>query len=321
MNNNNLASSILFGVATGDALGVPVEFYSREELQQNPVTDMQEYGTYYQPRGTWSDDSSLTFCTAESLLNGYDLTDMAERFCHWRENAYWTAHNEVFDIGITTRESLQKLRMILDSNELDKLKQLANNDHPEQNGNGSLMRILPLLLYIKGMEIEKQFEIILEVSALTHAHFRAAYACLIYLRFAENLLLEKDKILAYIKTQDELKAFFANTNSESKETVHFDRIINHNISLLHQNDIESSGYVIYSLEAALWCFLTTSNYAECVLKAVNLGEDTDTTAAIIGGLAGIYYGVNGIPEHWIDCLSRQEDIKELALKLDKSTRL
>ena len=188
MNNNNLASSILFGVAVGDALGVPVEFCSREELQQNPVTDMQEYGTYYQPRGTWSDDSSLTFCTAESLINGYDLTDMAERFCRWRENAYWTAHNEVFDIGITTDISLQKLRKIIESNNFDELKHLTCNDDPTQNGNGSLMRILPLMLYVREMEIEKKFEIIREVSALTHPHIRAAYACLIYIRFAENLL-------------------------------------------------------------------------------------------------------------------------------------
>ncbi len=312
MNNNNLASSILFGVAVGDALGVPVEFCSREELQQNPVTDMQEYGTYYQPRGTWSDDSSLTFCTAESLINGYDLTDMAERFCRWRENAYWTAHNEVFDIGITTDISLQKLRKIIESNNFDELKHLTCNDDPTQNGNGSLMRILPLLLYVREMEIEKKFEIIREVSALTHPHIRAAYACLIYIRFAENLLNEQDKFEAYGKTQDEITAFFVNIHAEPKETAHFDRVINQNISLLDLNDIDSSGYVIHSLEAALWCLLTTNSYAECILKAVNLGNDTDTTAAIAGGLAGIYYGSDSIPEHWIACLACRKDIQELA---------
>ena len=312
MNNNNLASSILFGVAVGDALGVPVEFCSRTELQQNPVRDMQEYGTYYQPRGTWSDDSSLTFCTAESLINGYDLTDMAERFCRWRENAYWTAHNEVFDIGVTTDISLQKLRKIIVSNTFDELKHLTSNDDPSQNGNGSLMRILPLLLCVRGMEIEKQFEIIREVSALTHPHIRAAYACLIYLRFAENLLCKINKYKAYHKMQVEIKVYFSNTHAEPLEISHFYRIINNDIYCLHSKEIDSTGYVIHSLEAALWCFLTTNNYAECVLKAVNLGEDTDTTAAIAGGLAGIYYDSVSIPEHWIAFLARRKDIQELA---------
>jgi ADP-ribosylglycohydrolase len=314
----NLAKNILFGVAVGDALGVPVEFCSREELVQNPVTDMQEYGSYHQPRGTWSDDSSLTFCTAESLLNGYNLADMAERFCRWRENAYWTAHNEVFDIGLTTDISLLHLRRILNNNELDKLCQLACNDNPGQNGNGSLMRILPLLLYIKGMPIEKQFEIVWEVSALTHPHIRSAYACLIYLRFAENILSEKDKFGAYDKMQNEILAFFTNTKADLKETAHFSRIINQNISTLKQNEIASSGYVIHSLEAALWCLLTTNSYAECVLKAVNLGEDTDTTAAIAGGLAGILYGADNIPKKWVNCLSRKTNIEELSKLLQET---
>jgi ADP-ribosylglycohydrolase len=170
----NIAKDVLLGVAVGDALGVPVEFESRTYLTENPVTDMQEFGTHFQPKGTWSDDSSLTFCLAESLLNGYNLADIAEKFCLWRENAYWTAHNEVFDIGITTDDSLRKVRKILNIRDYTALHQLANNDNPTQNGNGSLMRILPLLLYIKEMEIEKQFEIIWEVSALTHPHIRAA---------------------------------------------------------------------------------------------------------------------------------------------------
>lgn len=319
MNNNNLASSILFGVAVGDALGVPVEFESRTYLTENPVTDMQEFGTHFQPKGTWSDDSSLTFCLAESLLNGYNLADIAEKFCLWRENAYWTAHNEVFDIGITTDNSLRKVRKILNIRDYTALHQLANNDNPTQNGNGSLMRILPLLLYIKEMEIEKQFEIIWEVSALTHPHIRAAYACLIYLRFAENLLAEMDKRAAYTKTQVEIRNYFQFSNADNKEVAHFNRIINQDISTLAQTEIYSTGYVIHSLEASFWCFLTTENYADCVLKAVNLGEDTDTTAAIAGGLAGLFYTSTKIPEAWISSIARLKDIDTLAMRLNKST--
>lgn len=311
-NITNLAKSILFGVAIGDALGVPVEFLSREQLNQNPVTDMLEYGTYNQPRGTWSDDSSLTFCTAESLLNGYNLADMAERFCRWREKAYWTAYNEVFDIGITTNVSLSRIRRILDRNELDKLQQLACNDDPTQNGNGSLMRIMPLLLHIKGMPIEEQFRIISEVSSLTHPHIRSAYACLIYLRFAEKILKEQDKHVAFHQTQQDMAAFFAKINIDPSEAIHFNRVLNQDISSFTENEISSTGYVIHSLEAALWCFLTTNNYAECVLKAVNLGNDTDTIAAIAGGLAGIHFGFEAIPQQWINALARKTDIEILA---------
>ncbi len=311
----NIAKDILLGVAVGDALGVPVEFESRSYLVQNPVTDMQGYGTYNQPPGTWSDDSSLTFCTAESLLGGYNLADIAERFCRWRENAYWTSHNEVFDIGITTRNSLIKIRKILNENQPENLKQLACNIDPTQNGNGSLMRILPLLLYVKGMEIEKQFEIIREVSALTHPHIRAAYACLIYIRFAENLLTETEKWSAYNKTQHDIYNFFISSNADKTEVAHFNRVIKPDLSTLKQSDIQSGGYVIHSLEAAFWCFLTTGNYSECVLKAVNLGDDTDTTAAITGGLAGLFYGYENIPSNWINLLARKNEIYELSEKL------
>ena len=113
MINRNHGRDIILGVAVGDALGVPVEFQSREVLNGNPVRDMREYGTYQQPKGTWSDDSSLTFCLAESLIDGFDLKNMSHKFVEWMTNAYWTPHEEVFDIGITTRHALRRLENIL----------------------------------------------------------------------------------------------------------------------------------------------------------------------------------------------------------------
>ena len=109
MKSNKVVDALL-GVAIGDAVGVPYEFTSREEMQANPATDMIGHGTYNQPKGTWSDDSSLTFCLAESLISGYDLKDMSERFIKWADEAYWTAHKQVFDIGVTTSIAILKIK-------------------------------------------------------------------------------------------------------------------------------------------------------------------------------------------------------------------
>ena len=121
MKSNKVVDALL-GVAIGDAVGVPYEFTSREEMQANPATDMIGHGTYNQPKGTWSDDSSLTFCLAESLVGGYNLKDMSERFIKWMDEAYWTAHNQVFDIGITTSIAISRLRELIDEGNLDELK-------------------------------------------------------------------------------------------------------------------------------------------------------------------------------------------------------
>lgn len=186
--------SVLFGVAIGDALGVPVEFESREYLANNPVADMQEFGTHSQPKGTWSDDSSLTFCLAEVLSNWGipDLLSIATSFVNWRGGYTWTPYGKVFDIGETTNSSIKKLDKLLWLKDLERLKALRSTTDVNTNGNGSLMRILPLVFYIKGKRIEEQFELIWDVSALTHPHIRSANACLFYLKFAEHLINGKN---------------------------------------------------------------------------------------------------------------------------------
>lgn len=311
----NIVLDALLGVSVADAIGVPVEFVSRQKLDENPVAEMRGYGTYNMPHGTWSDDSSLTFCLAESLVNGYNLGDIAQKLVAWRDKAYWTANGEVFDIGKITNVSISLLKDIVSQKDFSELEKLHEHADQYTNGNGALMRILPLIFYIKGKPIDEQFRITWQVSALTHGHVRSAVACLIYLRMAEKLINKTPKLEAYQQVQTEIKQFFEQNQEASSQAKHFNRIIFENIADLDRNEINSGGYVIDSIEASFWCLLRNQTYSETVLEAVNLGADTDTTAAIAGGLAGIIYGAENIPQNWKEQLARLEDIKTLSNKL------
>ncbi|MBO9730716.1 MAG: ADP-ribosylglycohydrolase family protein [Chitinophaga sp.] len=304
----NHIKAALAGLAVGDALGVPVEFREREGLERHPVTDMVGYGTHQQPAGTWSDDSSLAFCLAEALTKDFSLQQLAQYFVDWRYKAFWTPHGEVFDIGITTQESIERL-----AKGIDPVK--AGGFYESENGNGSLMRILPLLFYIKDKDITERFEITKNVSSLTHGHMRAVIACFYYLEFARQILLKKDKFAVYQLLQQTLPAFIKKQGIHPDEMSKFNRLLKEDIHFVATTTISSGGYVLHTLEASIWCILTTDNYADAVLKAVNLGRDTDTTGAVTGGLAALIYGLEGIPEKWIAALARREDILELAERM------
>ncbi|POR29457.1 hypothetical protein BWK58_01990 [Flavobacterium columnare] len=305
-----LVHSALFGVAVGDALGVPVEFKSRTHLVQFPVEDMKEYGTHHQPAGTWSDDSSLTFCLAESLCKKYDLDDIAKKFVKWRKYGSWSARGEVFDIGMATKNAIS--RIIEGEDPI-----LCGGFNIEDNGNGSLMRILPLVFYIKNKSLDEIYQITKEVSSITHAHFRSVFACFIYLVYALEIIKGSDKEKAYTTMQLIIADFLKEKDFNKNELYLFDRILKQNISSIEETNISSSGYVLHSLEASLWCVLTSNSYKETVLKAVNLGGDTDTTGAIAGGLAGLIYGYDAIPTEWINVLARKTDIENLCERLAK----
>ncbi len=306
---NTKIKSGLFGVAVGDALGVPVEFKSREYLNQNPVLDMFGFGTHHQPIGTWSDDSSLAFCLAESLCKGYDLSDIARNFVKWYSEEIWTPHGKVFDIGIATRHAIHNITK-------GHLPELCGGFEEKDNGNGSLMRILPLVFYLqKEKNIEVIYQKVKEVSSITHGHFRSVFACFIYVVYCLEILKDKDKAEAYREMQNRISEFLKDKNFNAVEIDLFDRVLKNNIAEYPENKILSSGYVLDSLQASLWCFLNSESYEETVLKAVNLGEDTDTTGAIAGGLAGIYYGIENIPEKWISVLARKNDIDDLCERL------
>ena len=312
---SNKATDALLGVAIGDAVGVPFEFRTRAQMQANPAKDMIGYGTHNQAPGTWSDDSSLTFCLAESLLNGYDLHDIAHKFISWKRQSYWTASGVVFDIGMTTSKAISRLNKILQSGDLEELKKQKDYAKESDNGNGSLMRIMPLLFYLKGKPINEQFDITWEVSALTHRHIRAAMSCLIYLKLAEKLLEGKQKDTAYAEMQAEILSFWDEIAFPIHERQHFEKVIQQDIRNTPIDELRSGGYVIEVLESSIWFFLQKNTYEDTVLSIINIGHDTDTSAAIAGGLAGIYYGQAGIPEYWLVSLARMEDIMDLGGKL------
>lgn len=309
--------NIFIGFSLADALGVPVEFKSRETLRQDPVIDMRSYGTYGQPAGTWSDDSSLAFCLADSLCDGYNLKDIATKFVKWKLADNWTPHGQVFDIGNQTRSAIYQLFDLLEKQDYDSLKLLKYDQDERTNGNGSLMRILPLLFYIKGKPIKEQFQIVWEISALTHPHIRSAMACLIYLKFAEFVYEGLSLKIAYTKMKKVINAFFKESDISKKEVTLFNRILVNDIYKLTEDEIHSEGYVLYTLEASLWCLLNTKSYLKAVFKAINLGEDTDTTATVVGGIAAMYYGLEEVPKKWINQLAKLEDIKELSQRFEK----
>lgn len=301
----------IFGLSVGDAIGVPVEFRSREEIRKNPVVDMKGFGTHNQRPGTWSDDSSLAFCLAESLSDGYDIESIGKSFAAWCFEGKWTPYGKVFDIGISTKDAMMRIYR-------GEPAATAGNFDEYSNGNGSLMRIIPLLFYIFDLEIEKRLEITKEVSSITHGHIRSKLACFYYLEFARNLIILKDKFKAYSTTNKDFKFLLHAMGIIPAEQAHFERLLSERIHLMDENSIHSSGYVIHTLEASIWCLLITDNYKDAVLKAVNLGDDTDTTGAVTGGIAGLLYGVKSIPQAWYDKLARIKDIEALCNKLSLS---
>lgn len=296
----------LLGVVVGDALGVPVEFVFRETLDRDPVTTMIGYGTHSQPAGTWSDDTSMTLCTLESLVEkqGVDLSDIANRFVRWHKQGYWTPHGHVFDIGIQTSKALYAISKGISVNK-------AGSKDEYSNGNGSLMRIMPVALYCaqNQPDMGKAFETIRSVSAITHAHPRSTLACIIYFLLVKELLVAESVDRAFTGLVD---AFTANLHNLLKEEIeqveHFGRILDGSLPEKKRDRIKSDGYVVHTLEAAIWCLINNEGFEDTVLAAVNMGGDSDTTGAVVGGLAGVFYGAEGIPSEWKDVLARKKDV-------------
>lgn len=286
----------IIGFIVGDALGVPVEFESGEYLEENPVTGMMGNGVHSQPKGTWSDDSAMTLATMHSIVQkqGIDYYDMMDKFADWLDNAKYMQGDYTFDSGITTSSAIHRYKY----NEVSPVN--CGGTGERDNGNGSLMRILPLA-YIKDID----YETIENVSALTHGHERSKIACVLYVEIAKSMLENDLTIEEHINLAcDKIKEYY----KDSPELKSFQKIFDNDLE-----DLNGKGYVIYTFECVVHCLLTTDNYVDAVLKAVNIGEDTDTNAAICGGLAGIYYGYDSIPIDWtkeIRCLDKVESLCE-----------
>lgn len=308
---SNIVLDGIMGVAVADALGVPVEFKSREQLLEKPVVGMRSFGTYNQPAGTWSDDTSMTLCLVESLTRTLDYSDIMDNFIKWFDKGEYTPHGQAFDIGNTTRESLSRYKRATPPLE-------CGGKSEGDNGNGSLMRILPIVFYLKSnygvdfQEKERVFNIIHNISSLTHGHKRSLIACGIYISVALKLLDDKALERAINSGVNEAIQYYRKNDEFKAELAHFTRLEDKNFKDLSVEEIKSGGYVVDTLEAALWCLLNTNDYESCVLKAVNLGRDTDTVGAVAGGLAGMSYGYKAIPKEWKDAIVKREYIENLS---------
>ncbi len=297
----------ILGVVSGDALGLPIQFLSREKVKLKPVTGMQSGGAFGTPAGTWSDDSSLTLCLTESLVEvGYDLKDIAHGFVRWYRDGYCTPFDYSFDIGGATSEAMDRLLQ-----GVTPLEAGPTDEH--SNGNGSLMRILPVALYFSHLPDEVLITKVCEVSKITHGHPRCQLGCSLYALLVQDLLRGAFKAEAYHKLRLKAQTIFAGLELE-KELQAYHRIINGTLPSLEEDEIKSSGYVVHTLEAAIWCLLNTQSFEEAVLKAVNLGDDADTVGAVAGGLAGVYYGFASIPEVWLSQIIKFDEILELCRK-------
>ena len=314
MRNITRLKNGIIGFAIGDALGVPSEFKSRNELKRYPITDMIGDGTYNVPAGTFSDDTSMTLATIDSIIETGTINpnDMADRFLKWFRNAEYTATNDCFDIGRITLQALAKYEL----KQYDAINCGCSGEY--DNGNGSLMRILPIAYYIYNKQIKdekKIYEIVRDVSSITHSHEVSVLGCYIYTMYCLLLLDGKDKLGAYEDIQKLNYSMFSEY-AISK----YNRILQNNIADFSVDDISSSGYVVSTLEAVMWLFLNSEDYNTAILKAVNLGDDTDTVGAITGGLLGIYYGVDCIKDSWKQTLKKYDYIVDLCNKFDELNR-
>lgn len=284
----------LLGLACGDAVGTAVEFQPRGSFA--PLTDMVGGGPFQLPAGKWTDDTSMALCLAESLIakNGCDPLDQMARYANWYEWGYWSSTGHCFDIGLATKAAIRRFLASRDP--------LAGSPDPDQGGNGSLMRLAPVPMFFG--DDEQQLQQMAELSSrTTHAAPECLQACRLFAVALARALrgLPRDRVLDLADVavdSPRLKGIAAGVYRD-----------------LPRERISGSGYVVDSLEAALWCFARHDRFECVVLEAANLGDDADTTAAIAGQLAGAAWGRSAIPAPWLQRLHLAQDIDALAQSL------
>lgn len=329
----NTWKSGIMGVVVGDALGCPVEFSTTGEREADPVTGMRGGGTFGLPAGSWTDDSSLTLAGLDSLgkFGFFNPADILYRFALWLTKGEYTPFGEAFDIGNTTEQAISSYMIHQDW-------KTCGGASEWDNGNGSLMRIMPFCLFCADCELAGKMSenaamrTIHEASALTHNHMRAKIACGLYYCMVREILRRQpewagpgeevsidflqrglDAGFAFYEENEIADATGAWKQKDIKaELAYFKRIRDlHELAQTSKSEIRSGGYVIETIEAVLWSLARTQSFRYALLEVVNLGHDTDTTAAIAGGLAGLCYGYDAIPEEWITVIQRREWIESL----------
>ena len=305
-----LWKSGIMGVVVGDALGCPVQFETRAEVARHPLTGMRGYGTFNLPAGSWTDDSSLTLALLESIRRTgvIDYTDIMENFVKWLDDGAFTPYGYAYDIGGCTMSALVRYQR-----NQDPLKSGCTDEG--SNGNGSLMRIMPAVLYCQahGLPTAEAIDIIHRVSALTHAHPRAMIACGLYYFMTLAILTREGALAERLQAGlDAGFAFYGQRPDDLDDLVHYDRLRDlGRFAALPEDQIKSNGYVVHTLEGALWSLLNTDSFEDALLKCVNLGHDTDTVGAVAGGLAGLFYGYDAIPQAWLVEIKRRDWIEGL----------
>lgn len=299
----------IIGHAVGDAMGVPTEFCIREYLLKNPVKEMIGSDKTGQPAGSWSDDTSMEIATIDSFIQNkeFNYDDIMHKWEEWINEAKYTANNDTFDVGRTCLRAIRNHSL-----GTEPLK--CGTDGEQSNGNGSLMRILPVALYsyYRKLDVNEIIKLTNELSSLTHKHDISKLGCYIYVRYIMFLLDGKNKNEAYelIKTLDY-------STYDEYAISKYERILKNDIASYTIDNILSTGYVVDTLECALWILLNANSYKETIIATTNIGNDTDTIGAIAGSMAGIIYGYDSIPTSWIDKLMRKDYLIGLASDFEK----
>jgi ADP-ribosyl-[dinitrogen reductase] hydrolase len=286
--------NMIYGGVVGDCLGVPYELFSREKMIENPCIDMIGHGAHNKPKGTWSDDTSMSLITLDTILTKkkWDIHYFGIECLLWIEGGKYTPDGVTFGTGRTTRESMARFKSGI--NPYD-----CGGKEEKNNGNGGLMRIYPLLLLTKGKSLLETLYLVREANRLTHDHHLSHLCCTFYLRFLERLCdndYNVNDCLFLTMTE------FKDLDSPKEFNYMLDDLWHDDID--DSTNIKSAPYVLDTLQASLWCLLNSNSYEECILKGINLGGDTDSTASVVGVLAGCYF--KDIPTRWINCIRNKE---------------
>ena len=307
---NNQYLGAIIGHAVGDAMGFPTEFSKREELLKNPVIEMIDSPDIGQPAGSWSDDTAMEIATIDSFIQKkyFDYKDIMDKWVKWISKSEYTPTGVSFDIGRTCLKAIKKY-----CNGTAPLQ--CGSTSINENGNGSLMRILPVALYAysKNLDDISIRKLTNEVSSLTHAHEVSRLGCYIYVQFIICLLKGYTKEEAYKHIQ-----YLDYSAYDMHSLKLYKRILDEQIEVQRLDQIKSTGYIVDTLESAMWIFMNAEHYKEAIIASTNIGGDTDTIGAIVGSMAGIYYGFESIPSNWLEKLQRKDYLIELVDRFEKS---